>query len=119
MALAQQSHSASVEGTPKIVTSIKSEKEFSVLEHRSVVMEAQAKLRKHQMEQNQRKLKATLEQMDTRSRYVVMRAVNGKTSGWLNVLPIALHKFDLSTVEFQDALAMRFCRLFLRYAIYS
>ena len=38
-----------------------------------------------------KKLETTLEQMDTMTRRVVMRAVNGKTSGWLNVLPIARH----------------------------
>ena len=82
------------------MSSIKGEEKFSVLEHRAVVVKAQAKLKKHQMEQDQRKLEAALEQMDTRSRRVVMRAVDGKTSGWLNVLPIARHEFDLSAVEF-------------------
>ena len=43
---------------------------------------------------------ATLGQMDTRSKRAVMKAVDGKTSGWLNVLPIARHQFDLSAVVF-------------------
>ena len=79
------------------MSSIKGEEK---LEHRAVVVKAQAKLKKRRMEQDQRKLEAALEQMDTRSRRVVMRAVDGKTSGWLNVLPIARHEFDLSAVEF-------------------
>ena len=49
--------------------------------------------------------------MDTRSKHVVMKAVDGKTSGWLNVLPTARH---LSAVVFRDALAMRYCWPFLR-----
>ena len=68
--------------------------EFSVLEHRAAVVKAQVKLRKHWTEQNQRKLEEALEQMDTRSRRVVMRAMDGKD--------IAHHQFDLSAVEFRD-----------------
>jgi len=43
-----------------------------------------------------------------------MRAVDGETSSWLNVLPIARHQFDLSIVEFRDALAMRYCQPLIR-----
>ena len=52
---AQHFHCASVEGTVKTVSSIKSEEEFSVLEHTAMAVKAQAKLRKHRVEQNQRK----------------------------------------------------------------
>ena len=99
---AQHFNPASVEGTTKLVSSIKGEEAFSVLEHRAVVIKTQAKMRKHQMGygQDQRKLEATLEQMDTRSKRVVKKAVDGKTFGWLNVLPIARHQFDLSAVVF-------------------
>ena len=85
-------HSASIERTAKIVSSIKGKEKFSVLEHRAVVVKTKAKLKKHRIEQDQRKLEGALEQMD------------GKTSGWLNVLPIACHQFDPSVVEFRDAL---------------
>jgi len=111
---AQFSHSVSVEGTVKIVRSIKGEEEFSVLAHKAVIAETQARLRDHQRVQDQRKLEETLEPMDDRKRRVIMRAVDGKTSGWLNVLPIARHQFDLSAVEFRDALAMRYCRPLIR-----
>ena len=43
-----------------------------------------------------------------------MRAVSGKISNWLNVLPIAQHQFDFSAVEFRDALAMQYSRPILR-----
>ena len=81
-----------------------------MLKHTAVVVKAQAKLRKHRTEQDQRKLETALKQIDTRSRRIVMRAVDGKTSDWFNVLPIAHHQFDLSAVEFRDALAMSYCR---------
>ena len=43
-----------------------------------------------------------------------MRAVDGKTSGWLNIMFIARHQFDLSAFELRDALTMRYCRPLLR-----
>ena len=46
---AQHFNPASVEGTTKLVSSIKGEEAFSVLEHRAVVINTQAKMRKHQM----------------------------------------------------------------------
>ena len=65
-------------------------------------------------EQDQRKLDAALESMDAKKRRTVMRAVDGKTSNWLTVMPVARHQFDLSVVEFRDALAMRYSRPLLR-----
>ena len=59
---AQFSHSISV----KIVRSIKGEEEFSVLAHKAVIAETQARLRDHQRMQDQRKLEETLEPMDNR-----------------------------------------------------
>ena len=44
---------------------------------------------------------------------IIRRAIEGKTSSWLNVLPIAKHHFDLSAGEFRDALAMRYGRSLL------
>ena len=36
--------------------------------------------------------------------------MEGKTSHWLTVMPIAKHHFDLSAAEFRDALSLRYCR---------
>ena len=44
----QFSHSISVEGTVKIVRSIKGEEEFSVLAHKAVIAKTQGRLRDHQ-----------------------------------------------------------------------
>ena len=79
-----------------------------MLAHKAVIAETQARMRDHQGVQDLRKLEA-LEPIDNRKRPVIMRAVDWKTSGWLNVLPIAHHQFDLSAVKFCDALAMRYC----------
>jgi len=106
---AQFSHSISVEGTVKIVRTIKGEEEFPVLAHKVVIAETQARLRDHWRVQDRKKLDETLEPMDNRKRHVIMRAVDEKTSGWLNVLPTPRHQFDLFAVRFQDALVMRYC----------
>ena len=47
-------HPASVEDTAKIVSFIKGEEAFSVLEHRAVVTKTQAKMKKHQMGQDKK-----------------------------------------------------------------
>ena len=44
----------------------------------------------------------------------VQRAIDGKTSAWLTVMPIACHHFDLSSVEFRDALSLRYHRPLLK-----
>ena len=35
-------------------------------------------------------------------------SIEGKTSGWLSILPLSYHHFDLSRVEFCDALDLRY-----------
>ena len=86
-------------------------------EHRVRTVETHAKLRKELMGRDQRKLNAALEPMDTMKRRAIMRAVDGKTSNWLTVVPFAPHHFDLSAVEFRDASAIRYCRPLLRMPV--
>ena len=38
----------------------------------------------------------------------VRRINEGSLSGWLTALPIAAEKFDLSEVEFRDAMSVRY-----------
>ena len=39
-------------------------------------------------------------------RCAVYQAIDGKTSAWLTVMLAACHDFDLSPVEFRDALSL-------------
>ena len=48
------------------------------------------------------------------TRRAVQRAIDGKTSAWLTVMPIACNHFDLSSVEFRDALSLRYHRPLLK-----
>ena len=47
-------------------------------------------------------------------RAVHQRTIDGKTSAWLTVMPIACHHFDLSPVEFRDALSLCYHRSVLK-----
>ena len=58
--------------------------------------------------QDQQCLSSVLQSFDDDRKRVIQRAVDGKTSVWLTVMPVAHHHLDLSSVEFQDALALRY-----------
>ena len=111
---AEMAYSASKEATTKIVRAIKRDTEFSLQEHIERIAETHSKLRNERMEQDQRKLETVLESMEATKRRAIMRAVDGKNSNWLTVMPISRHHFDLSAVEFRDALAIRYERLLMR-----
>jgi hypothetical protein len=59
-------------------------------------------------------LTAVLQQMDAMRVRVIQRAIDERTSSWLNVLPIERNGFDLTADEFRDALAIRYRRPLLR-----
>ena len=52
--------------------------------------------------------------LDAKKKRTFRRSIDGKTSAWLEVLPLCTHHFDLSATEFRDALAMRYQRPLLR-----
>ena len=110
---AQQVYWASRKCTGKIISAIKGDEAFSVQEHRDEVAKSHAEVRLEQIELNQKKLDEALEPLDAKKRRAVMRAVGEKNSNWLTVCPIAHYQFDLSAVEFRDALAMRYSRSLL------
>ena len=111
---AEIAYSASKEATTKIICAIKGDAEFSLQEHIESIAETHSKLSNERMEQDQRKLETVLESMEATMRCAIMRAVDGKNPNWLTVMPIARHHFDLSAVEFRDALAIRYGQLLMR-----
>ena len=47
----------------------------------------------------------------------ILRARDGKVSGWLTVLPLVNHHFDLSAQQFRDGMAIRYKKsLLFKYA---
>ena len=60
------------------------------------------------------KLELVLEVINDKKSRSVRRAINGKISNWLTVVQISKYQFDLSPIEFRDALALRYHRPLLR-----
>ena len=52
--------------------------------------------------------------MNAKKKRAIKRAVEGKKSNWLTVLPVARHHFDLSPTEFHEVLALRYHQPSLR-----
>ena len=55
-----------------------------------------------------------LELLDPRKECAIIGSIEGKTSEWLSVLPVAYHHFDISTVEFHDPLALCYRKSLVR-----
>ena len=106
----QNAFTTSKTGTKSLVKAMKFEEEFSMERHRSELKAARTKLAESQKASNRAKLDKVLQTIDSKKKRAVMRAVEGKTSHWLTVMPIAKHHFDLSAAEFRDALSLRYCR---------
>ena len=63
-------------------------------------MRVHAKLQGERKINDEAKINAALKPMDAKKKWAIMRAVEGKTSNWLTVLPVARHHFNLSPTEF-------------------
>ena len=81
-------------------------------------MRAHAKLHGERKINDEAKINAALKPMDAKKKWAIMRAVEGKTSNWLTVLPVARHHFNLSPTEFCDALALHYQRPSFRMPAY-
>ena len=55
-------------------------------------------------------LSLVLDSMENMKTRVVRRAVDWKTGCWLTATPLSTQHFDLSPVEFRNALSMRYNR---------
>ena len=64
--------------------------------------------------QYQNLLNSVLQTFDNNKKRAIQRGIDGKTSAWLTVIPMAYHHFDLSATEFRDSLALRYHRPLLR-----
>ena len=55
-------------------------------------------------------LTSVLECLPSQACRTIRRAIDFQTSGWLMVLPLACHQFDLPPQQFHDALSLRYHR---------
>ena len=77
-------------------------------------METLRAARKHHVktkeETYQSVLDSVLMQFTPKRKRAIKRAICGKTSAWLTVLPLAICHFDLAPAQFRDGLAVRYMR---------
>ena len=87
---------------------------FSVFNHIDHLSKLHRELNQEIEIQYQNLLKSVLPTFDNNKKRAVQRGIDGKTSAWLTVIPLAYHHFDLSATEFWDSLALRYHQPLLR-----
>lgn len=85
-------------------------REFDGFEHIHNVRTARKNCEIEQNARHNDKLNDLQSRMPKEYERAVRRAVEGKTSTWLTVLPLKQDNFDLTANEFRDALAIRYCK---------
>ena len=114
LSTAVSSFASSRKCTAHIVNAIKCNSSFSVFNHIDHLSKLHRELN-HDIEiQYQNLLNSVLQTFDNNKKRAIQRGIDGKTSAWLTVIPMAYHHFDLSATEFRDSLALRYHRPLLR-----
>ena len=97
-----------------LVDAVKCNSSFSVFNHIDHLSKLHWELN-HDIEiQYQNLLNSVLQTFDNNKKRAIQRGIDGKTSAWLTVIPLAYHHFDLSATEFRDSLALQYHRQLLR-----
>ena len=84
--------------------------EFSLTAHLGLLARARNDISRRREVDVQSALSSLLESFPSPVCRTVRRAVDFQTSGWLTVLPLACHQFDLSAQQFRDAFSLRYHR---------
>ena len=79
-----------------------------VFEHCDVFLGASSSSHAQWLTDDKSQLNQFQESFDYERCLAIQRILAWKNSQWLNVLPLAKHHFDLSRVEFRDALALHY-----------
>ena len=96
--------------TYMIVQSIKSDKAFELDAYESLLRKTQTEAVRVKKESYGFRFSSILGHFHPAHQRAIIRAKNGKVSGWLTVLPLAKSHFDLPAQEFWDAMAIRYRR---------
>ena len=102
--------SSSREGASVLVDAIHGVTEFSLTAHLDLLARVRNDFSRRREVDVQSALSSLLESLPSPVCRTVRRAVDFQTSGWLTVLPLACHQFDLSAQQFRDALSLRYHR---------
>ena len=106
MELAKAAYTTSRDSSNMVVNAIKNNADFVVSIHSAHIR--MVKTEKHQE-------LAVVQKVECDS---VLICLSNDTSAWLTVMPIACHHFDLSPIEFRDALSLRYHRPLLKTPVH-
>ena len=112
--LANVAYTTSRACTNLVVDAIKNNADFVVSSYSVNVRSVKTEKHKELAMMQTMECDSVLVSLGNDTRRAVQRAIDGKTSAWLTVMPIACHHFHLSSVEFRDALSLRYHRPLLK-----
>ena len=101
---------SSREGSVLLVDAIIHHEDVRLTDHLAHLDAVHSDVTKDREDQFRLLLSSLLPGLPSLTSRAVQRAVDSHTSGWLNVLPLAHHHFDLSAQQFRDALCLRYHR---------
>ena len=101
---------SSREGSALLVDAIIHHEEVRLTDHLAHLDAVHSGVTKDREDQFRLLLSSLLPGLPSLTSHAVQRAVDSHTSGWLNVLPLTHHHFDLSAQQFRDALCLRYHR---------
>ena len=84
------------------------EEEFLVADHYDIFGEKSSEKKLEQQVADEKYLDVVLKNFDELKVRAIWRAIEGKCSNWLNVVPVSIYGFVLSEREFRDAIAIRY-----------
>jgi hypothetical protein len=103
-------YSHSRDSTLIIREAIVKKTEFNSQDHRAQIQKTRQKTRKDQEQKDDDTLAEIISTLSSTKQRSLQAIAKEKVSGWLTVLPLSHNHFDLSALEFRDALSMRYRR---------
>ena len=97
-----------------LIDAVKGLSVFDISEHMQVIRNSKQSQSLQCRERDEQTFNSILGLVCDTKRRVIKRAVDWKTSGWLTIMPLSCHHFDLSPNEFRDALCLRYNRSLVR-----
>lgn len=107
VSMASLAFQASRSGTDHIIHALRGIEEFSMADHMMVLNKSRTASHMEQDKLDNVLLEGVLSSLNERMRSILC-AIDGRTSCWLTTLPLSHYHFNLSPVEFRDALSLRY-----------
>ena len=102
-------YSTSRNASKHLINSILKKIDFSIYDHDSQVLVTKNEFHLQQLEADSNNVSALFNQQDLFKQRSLLRAQNS-LSAWLNTVPVHKDHFDLSAIEFCDALCLRYMK---------